>query len=101
LRKTTAASRFFAWLNIMSENNFVTQKARAAAYVWLHSSMESLVDIETCLFIKTHGAVLDCALVVFLATLWAAGFLLKILLRELELTRFPEAYALTWEVAYT
>jgi len=63
--------------------------------------MGSLVDIEVCLLIKSLGTVLDCALVAFLATLRAAGFFLKILPRELELTRFPEAYAPTWDVAHT
>jgi hypothetical protein len=44
--------------------------------------MGSLVDIEVCLLMETFGTYRT--LVAFLATLPAAGFFLKILLRELD-----------------
>lgn len=52
--------------------------------------MGSLVAIEVCLLIKKIGAILESALVAFPITVWAAGFFLKILLRELELTRISK-----------
>lgn len=48
--------------------------------------MRSLVDIKMCLLIETLGAILNCTLIPFLATL-RARFFLNILLRELVLTR--------------
>jgi len=72
LGETTATSRFLAWVR-------------------LYSSMGSLVDVKVCLLIEALSALLDCALVAFLAALRAAGFFLKILLRELGLTRFSRS----------
>jgi len=46
--------------------------------------MGSLVDIKVCLLTETFGASPDCTSVAFLATVPAAGFFLKILLRELD-----------------
>jgi hypothetical protein len=62
--------------------------------------MGSFVDIEVCLLIETFGACLDRTLVAFFATLPVTGFFLKILLRELELTRFPRSIRSDLEVAY-
>ena len=46
--------------------------------------MGSLVDIEMHLLRETLGACVECTLVAFLATHPAAGFFLKIVLRELD-----------------
>lgn len=55
LGEAATTSRFFAW-------------------VWLDSGMGSLMNIEMRLLIETLGAILDCTLIPFLATLRARFF---------------------------